>query len=153
MPTDKSTSNGRTTKRRADRRTGNASSDILDTEQLLAVLTAVKRGDFSVKMPMSQTGVAGKISDTLNDIIELNRETSSEFERVSQAVGKEGKITQRARLHGAGGSWAASVNSVNTLIADLVQPTSEVARVIGAVAKGRPVAIDVARHRGPAPDG
>ena len=55
---------------------------------------------------------------------------------MSQAVGKEGKITQRAHLHGAGGSWAASVNSVNTLIADLVQPTSEVARVIGAVAKG-----------------
>ncbi|MGI8817920.1 MAG: HAMP domain-containing protein, partial [Gemmatimonadales bacterium] len=136
MPTEKSTGNGRTAKRRADSRIGVASSDILDAEQLLAVLIEVKRGNFSVKMPMSQTGVAGKISDTLNDIIELNRETSTEFERVSQAVGKEGKITQRARLNGAGGSWAASVNSVNTLIADLVQPTSEVARVIGAVAKG-----------------
>ncbi|MGH8597489.1 MAG: HAMP domain-containing protein, partial [Gammaproteobacteria bacterium] len=33
-------------------------------------------------------------------------------------------------------SWAEGVNSVNTLIADLVQPTNEVARVIGAVAKG-----------------
>ena len=136
MPTEKSTSNGRISKRRTHSRLGVASSDVLDPEQLLAVLTAVKRGDFTVKMPMSQTGVAGKISDTLNDIIELNRETSTEFERVSQAVGKEGKITQRARLNGAGGSWAASVTSVNTLIADLVQPTSEVARVIGAVAKG-----------------
>ena len=100
------------------------------------MLTAVRKGDFTVHMPMSQVGVAGKISDTLNDIIDLNRETTRELERVSQAVGKEGKITQRAHLHGAAGSWAASVNSVNTLIADLVQPTSEVARVIGAVAKG-----------------
>ncbi len=142
MPTDRptgtgrSTSNGRTSKRRADNRIAVASSDTLDTGQLLAVLTAVRKGDFSVKMPMSQIGVAGKISDALNDIIELNRETTREFERVSQAVGKEGKITQRAHLNGAAGSWAASVNSVNTLIADLVQPTSEVARVIGAVAKG-----------------
>ena len=61
---------------------------------------------------------------------------AQEFERVSLAVGKEGRITQRATLAGAGGSWAASVTSVNTLIGDLVQPTSEVARVIGAVAKG-----------------
>ena len=80
--------------------------------------------------------VAGKIADTLNEIAELNEEMAEEFERVSLAVGKEGRITQRATLRAAGGSWAASVSSVNTLIGDLVQPTSEVARVIGAVAKG-----------------
>ena len=59
-----------------------------------------------------------------------------ELDRVSIAVGKEGRITQRARLAGAGGAWAASVDSVNGSSCDLVQPTSEVARVIGAVAKG-----------------
>src|SRR5918997_1007922 len=136
MPTERSTSNGRKSKRLPTPRISVAATDVLDTEQLLAVLTAVRKGDFTVRMPMSQVGVAGKISDTLNDIIDLNRETTRELERVSQAVGKEGKIMQRAHLHGAAGSWAASVNSVNTLIADLVQPTSEVARVIGAVAKG-----------------
>ena len=36
----------------------------------------------------------------------------------------------------ATGSWAASVDAVNTLIADMVHPTAEMARVIGAVAKG-----------------
>src|SRR6185503_4150561 len=34
------------------------------------------------------------------------------------------------------GSWASSIESVNTLIGDLVQPTTEVGRVIGAVASG-----------------
>jgi HAMP domain-containing protein/CheY-like chemotaxis protein/signal transduction histidine kinase len=142
MPTEQSTGNGRATvngrktKRRPHGRVSASPSDVLDSNQLLAVLTAVRKGDFSVKMPLSQIGVAGKIADALNDIIDLNRETAREFERVSQAVGKEGKITQRAHLHGAAGAWAASVNSVNTLIGDLVQPTSEVARVIGAVAKG-----------------
>ena len=136
MPTEPSTSNGRKSKRRSGARIVTTPSDTLDTDQLLAVLTAIRKGDFSVKMPMSKVGVAGKISDTLNDIIDLNRETSREFERVSQAVGKEGKIAQRAHLQGAAGAWAASITSVNALIGDLVQPTSEVARVIGAVAKG-----------------
>jgi HAMP domain-containing protein/signal transduction histidine kinase/CheY-like chemotaxis protein len=136
MPTERSTSNGRKSKRRSAGRIAVVASDRLDVDQLLAVLTAVRKGDFSVKMPVSQVGVAGKISDALNDIIDLNRDTAREFERVSQAVGKEGKIAQRAHLHGAAGAWAASINSVNTLIGDLVQPTSEVARVIGAVARG-----------------
>ena len=144
MPTEQSTVNGRTTgngrksKRRANGRTCRHKPVPMSWTPIscLRCLTAVRKGDFSVKMPVSQVGVAGKISDALNDIIDLNRETAREFERVSQAVGKEGKITQRAHLHGAAGAWAASVNSVNTLIGDLVQPTSEVARVIGAVAKG-----------------
>jgi HAMP domain-containing protein/signal transduction histidine kinase/CheY-like chemotaxis protein len=111
-------------------------TDDLDAERLLAVLTAVRRGDFTARMPRTMTGVAGKISDTLNEIIELQEEQVSELERVAKAVGKEGRITQRASLRNAAGSWSGSVASVNTLIADLVQPTSEVARVIGAVAKG-----------------
>src|SRR5436305_12321744 len=61
---------------------------------------------------------------------------TQEFERLSKVVGKEGKITQRGRVKNARGGWETSVRSVNELIEDLVQPTAEVARVIGAVAKG-----------------
>ena len=136
MPNAPTTGNGRPAKRSRSGRRASAPADALDLEQLLKVLTAIRKGDFSVRMPMSKTGVAGKIADTLNDIAELNQEMAQEFERVSLAVGKEGRIAQRAALTGAGGSWAASVSSVNALIGDLVQPTSEVARVIGAVAKG-----------------
>jgi HAMP domain-containing protein len=87
-------------------------------------------------MAIDQTGMAGKIADTLNDIIELNQRMALELERISTVVGKEGQITQRASLPGASGLWTASVNSVNTLITDLVQPTAETARVIRAVANG-----------------
>jgi HAMP domain-containing protein len=51
-------------------------------------------------------------------------------------VGKEGRIRQRASLGEASGSWAEAIDSINNLIEDLVQPTSEMARVIGAVARG-----------------
>ncbi|MEG4216613.1 HAMP domain-containing protein [Microcoleus sp. Pol14C6] len=105
-------------------------------KQLLRTLVAVKKGDFSVRMPIDQTGLAGKIADELNDIIDLNERMAAELDRIGTVVGKEGKIAQRATIGSAEGSWAASVNSVNTLITDLVQPTSETARVIRAVAKG-----------------
>src|SRR6266536_335328 len=108
----------------------------LDSKQLLKVLMAVKKGDFSVRMPIEYTGVAGKIADTLNDIIDLNQRMADEFARISTVVGKEGRIAQRASLGVPGGSWSACVDSVNMLITDLAHPTTEMTRVIGAVARG-----------------
>ena len=107
-----------------------------ESNVLLKTLIAFKRGDFSVRMPVDETGVAGKIADALNDILELNQKMVSEFDRISRAVGKEGKIAQRASIGSATGGWAECIESVNSLIGDLVQPSTEVARVIGAVAKG-----------------
>lgn len=105
-------------------------TDSLDLKQLLRTLTEVKKGNFSVRMPIDQTGIAGKIADALNDIIEMNERMTDELERISTVVGKEGKINERASLGSARGSWRASVDSINTLITDLVQPTAETARVI-----------------------
>ncbi len=108
-----------------------------DFEKLLMrTLAAMKKGDFRVRMPVEFTGTQGKIADTLNDILELNERTSSEIERISTVVGKEGKLNQRAQVPAAGGAWGVIAESVNSLITDLVQPTNEIARVIGAVAKG-----------------
>jgi HAMP domain-containing protein/signal transduction histidine kinase len=110
--------------------------DKVDSEQLLAALLAFKRGDFSVDLPGHWTGVAGKIADTFNEVIQINRRLTEELARIARVVGKEGRIRQRASLGEASGSWAEAMGSVNNLIEDLVQPTSEMARVIEAVAKG-----------------
>ncbi|WP_414573977.1 HAMP domain-containing protein [Nostoc sp. CCY 9925] len=111
-------------------------SDNLDLNQLLRTLTAVKQGDFSTRMPIDHTGVAGKIADTLNDIIDQNQRMATELQRIGNVVGKEGKIGDRASLGDVRGSWSDCVTSVNTLITDLVQPTAETTRVIRAVANG-----------------
>ena len=108
----------------------------LDASTLLKTLIAFRDGDFSARLPVDQTGLAGKIADTLNAIFKLNERMASEFSRIGSAVGKEGKINQRASLGAASGRWAECLDSVNGLIGDLVQPSTEVARVIGAVAKG-----------------
>ena len=110
--------------------------DSLDLKEILQVLTAVKKGDFSVRMPVDKIGLAGKVADCLNDIIELNEQMTNEFARLSIMVGKEGKTSHRATIDKSTGGWASCVDSVNTLVRDLVQPTYEMARVIGAVAKG-----------------
>src|SRR5947207_2238038 len=111
-------------------------ADVVDPKQILNVLLAMKKGNFSTRMPIDQTGIAGKIADALNDVIDINEKLCAEMARISRIVGKEGKTTQRASLGHAGGAWAGCIDSVNALIVDLVQPTTEVARVIGAVANG-----------------
>src|SRR6266498_1733728 len=111
-------------------------NESLDTRLLLTALTALKKGDFSVRLPLDWTGTAGKIADAFNDVIERNEKMADELERISRVVGKEGRISQRASIGEVSGAWADSITSVNALISDLVHPTSETARVIGAVAKG-----------------
>ncbi|WP_207801854.1 HAMP domain-containing protein [Phenylobacterium hankyongense] len=108
----------------------------VETAELLAALRAFRRGDFSVRLPRGLTGVNGEIAEAFNEVVELNDRMTKEFERLGETVGRQGKINHRAKLPTAQGSWAASVDAVNTLIADMVHPTAEMARVIGAVAKG-----------------
>jgi HAMP domain-containing protein/CheY-like chemotaxis protein len=111
-------------------------SDGLDPAVLLAALMAVRNGDFTVRLPVSWAGIDGRIADTFNDIVDMQERFAGELERVSLVVGHEGKISQRASLPRASGAWASQVSSLNELISDLVRPTSEMARVVGLVARG-----------------
>lgn len=110
--------------------------DAVDAKALLGVLAKVKEGDFTARMPLEWTGVAGKVADGLNNVIIANQTLETELARVSRVVGKQGELSQRLVLGGSTQSWSESVESVNSLIEALVRPTSEMQRVIGAVADG-----------------
>src|SRR6266536_1304380 len=110
--------------------------DALDRRGLLSALRTFKKGDFSVRLPVDRIGVDGEIAQAFNEVVEVNEKVADEFARIRDEVGKEGQINQRVRLPAATGSWADCVDAVNTLIGDLVRPTSEVARVIESVARG-----------------
>src|ERR1700681_1981567 len=112
-----------------------AAIDSIDSQVTLGVLTAVKRGDFSARMPGNWTGGAGKVANALNDIIESNQRLEREIRRLSKRVGKEGQV-KRVGLDDAGGVWASTLDAVNDLIEDLVRPNTEMARVISAVGNG-----------------
>jgi HAMP domain-containing protein len=103
---------------------------------LLSTVKAMRKGDFSVRMPIASEGIISEIGEVLNDIVEMNESMANEFVRVRATVGQEGKMTERVSMGSVKGAWATSVDSINLLIGDLVQPTTEVARVITSVAKG-----------------
>jgi HAMP domain-containing protein/signal transduction histidine kinase/DNA-binding response OmpR family regulator len=99
-------------------------------------MLSFRQGDFSVRMPEDLTGVNGKIADAFNDIAIISERRARETARVTHAVGKEGKLKQRMTVAAVAGGWAEEVAAINTLIDDLVWPTTEVTRAVGAVAKG-----------------
>jgi HAMP domain-containing protein/signal transduction histidine kinase/DNA-binding response OmpR family regulator len=108
----------------------------LDLRKLLRALQSVRDGDFSVRLASDQTGLAGKIADTFNEIVTANERLAHELERAGRIVGKDGMTRHRMTSDRRAGAWGAMETSVNTLIDDLVWPTAEVTRTISAVAKG-----------------
>ena len=113
-----------------------AGDQSIDLREVLRALRAMRDGDFSARLPGEWTGIGGKIADTFNDIVTTNERLASELERVGQSVGKQGKTRQRVRGDRQRGAWGGMEVSVNTLIDDLLWPTTEVTRSIAAVAKG-----------------
>ncbi len=107
-----------------------------ELKDLLHALQAVRVGDFSVRLAGEHLGIEGKIADTFNEIVSANERMAQQLERVGQVVGREGKTRQRMRLGLSSGAWGEMETSINTLIDDLLWPTREVTRVIGAVAQG-----------------
>lgn len=105
-------------------------------KEMLRVLTQVKNGDFTVRMPIDETGLQGKICDTLNDVIEMNQKMMFEFNKASNIIGKNGELSHRITSPNLKGEWRDGIHSLNSLISDLVQPTTEIAKVISSVAKG-----------------
>src|SRR3979409_631768 len=104
--------------------------------QLLEAVRALRDGDFSVRLPVGWAGTDGRIAEAFNQALSHQDRITREVTRLSAAVGKEGRLKQRMSVPGAIGGWATNVDSLNTLLDDLVRPTTDVARTIGAVAKG-----------------
>ncbi|MGH8058329.1 MAG: HAMP domain-containing protein, partial [Candidatus Entotheonellia bacterium] len=120
-------------KAQANGHNGGASFDL---PAILHGLQAMSDGEFSVRLPGHWTGLEGKIADTFNEIVAANQRMAQELKRVGEVVGKEGKTRERTKFDQSKGAWGEMEVSVNTLIDDLLRPTTEVTRAIAAVAQG-----------------
>src|SRR5664279_6517410 len=104
----------------------NGANGYQQLNELLAALQAVRVGDFSVRLSGDRLGIEGKIADTFNEIVAANQRMAQQLERVGERVGKEGKTKQRVRFGVSSGAWGEMESSINTLIDDLLWPTTEV---------------------------
>jgi HAMP domain-containing protein/signal transduction histidine kinase/DNA-binding response OmpR family regulator len=116
--------------------TAPGSAPELNLHQLLEALNAMQGGDFSARLPGSHVGVAGKICDAFNTIVAANQRIAQQLEHVGEVVGRQGKTRTRVRIGLSKGAWSDMEMSVNTLIDDLLWPTTAVTRTVTAVARG-----------------
>ncbi|MDB5025183.1 MAG: response regulator [Mucilaginibacter sp.] len=120
---------------------GSPNGDSLDLKELLRVLSLVKNGKLSTRMPVTQAGINGRICEVLNDIIDMNERLVAEISSAEKIIGKKGNLSKRIELTDARGDWAGGVTSLNNLISDLTSPTLEIAGMINSVANG-----DLSKH-------
>ncbi|HYD52262.1 MAG TPA: HAMP domain-containing protein [Gemmatimonadaceae bacterium] len=104
--------------------------------RLLNALRTLDAGDFSARLQPDGDLLMADIFDVFNRVADRQQRFTEEIVRVSTTVGREGRMEDRVRVANAAGAWATSVDALNNLITDLAQPTTEVARVIKAVAEG-----------------
>src|SRR5213083_2466403 len=107
-----------------------------DLQELLEALRSARDGEAGVRLSAQKSGVMGDVAKAFNGLAERREGLTNELGRVSRVIGREGRMTERAQLKNAKGSWADSITSVNSMIDDLVRPTIEVSRVLDAVAEG-----------------
>ena len=81
--------------------------EALDLTVILTSLQTMRDGDFTVRLPGTWVGLAGKIADTFNEIVAANQHMAQELKRVGHVVGKQGKTRERTRFHESRGAPGA----------------------------------------------
>jgi HAMP domain-containing protein/CheY-like chemotaxis protein/signal transduction histidine kinase len=108
----------------------------IDLRRLLNAMRDLRDGDFEIRLPLAEEPLLAEIADAFNSVAKMNERLCREMIRVSTTIGREGQMNDRASIGSVTGGWRTTVDSVNTLITDLASPTTEVARVLSAVAEG-----------------
>ncbi|MFJ2822167.1 HAMP domain-containing protein [Streptomyces toxytricini] len=103
---------------------------------LLAGLTAVRDGDFGIRLPAEADGLLGEISTVFNGMVDQLSLFTSEVTRVAREVGTEGRLGGQAQVPGVSGTWEDLTDSVNAMAGNLTTQVRDIAQVATAVAKG-----------------
>ncbi|MGL4882110.1 MAG: HAMP domain-containing protein, partial [Waterburya sp.] len=120
------------TTRKADSKTENKISQEL--QPLLEAMKTAIAGDFSVRL--DENDGLGEFASVFNQWVSLNETFANGVIDVSHRVGIEGKLNERFNLKKTKGKWAESAKAIDTLIDNLVTPTTEAERILTAIANG-----------------
>ena len=106
-----------------------------DATLLLSVLRELKKGNFSVRMPVTSSGMTAKLATEVNDLIELNQRNARNLSGVARVIGAvaEGDLFQTMDLEMDGrpleSQFLRTARTVNSMVRQLRSFTSEVTRV------------------------
>src|SRR5262245_12541716 len=105
-------------------------------QQLLAGLTAVRGGDFSIRLPEGADPLMNDIAGVFNAMNEQLGVFTSEVPRVAREVGTEGRLGGQAEVPAVAGTWKDLTDSVNAMAGNLTGQVRAIAQVTTAVARG-----------------
>ncbi|HSQ65684.1 MAG TPA: HAMP domain-containing protein, partial [Polyangiaceae bacterium] len=104
---------------------------------ILAVLQAVKRGDFDARVPIPEgDSTVRQIAEEVNELVARLDSVGSEIIRVAREVGTEGQLGSQAEVRGVSGTWKDLIDNVNALAGNLTNQVRNIALVTTAVANG-----------------
>ncbi|MDQ3905276.1 MAG: HAMP domain-containing protein, partial [Actinomycetota bacterium] len=104
-------------------------------ERILLALEELRDGNFRRRVVVTDASITGRIATVINQIAQRNQSLVGELVRVREAVGQDGRTSERV-VDGAGGGWSVAAGAINGLIDDLTRPTTELARVLAAMTEG-----------------
>src|SRR5579862_9105177 len=105
-------------------------------EQLLTGLSAVRGGDFSIRLPAGQDPLMNEIAAVFNAMNEQLGVFTAEVTRVAREVGTEGQLGGQAEVPAVAGTWKDLTDSVNAMAGNLTSQVRSIAQVATAVADG-----------------
>src|SRR6266700_73351 len=105
-------------------------------QQLLTGLTAVRGGDFSIRLPEGADPLMNEIGAVFNAMNEQLGVFTSEVTRVAREVGTEGRLGGQAEVPAVAGTWKDLTDSVNAMAGNLTGQVRAIAQVTTAVARG-----------------
>jgi len=104
--------------------------------KLLAGLTAVRDGDFRIRLPQTGDELTDEIARVFNGMADQLARFTAEVTRVAREVGTDGKLGGQAEVPGVSGSWKDLTDSVNAMAGNLTDQVRDIAQVATAVAQG-----------------
>jgi len=99
-------------------------------DRLLSAMRDVRDGNFRRRLTPVGDGTAARVAEVFNEIVERNQDLVGELSTLRGGVG------ERLSTEPFTGGWAVARQSVNLVLEDLLHPTTELSRVLAAVAEG-----------------
>jgi HAMP domain-containing protein/signal transduction histidine kinase/ActR/RegA family two-component response regulator len=103
---------------------------------LLDGLTAVRAGDFSIRLLEGRDPLMNQIAAVFNAMNDQLGLFTSEVTRVAREVGIDGKLGSQARVPAVAGTWKDLTDSVNAMADNLTGQVRDISQVATAVAQG-----------------